>query len=417
MTDVPVASGAKASFSPPFITEDDIDAVVSVLRSGWITTGPVCQQFEHELATSAEAGDCLLVNSGTAALETALRALDLEPGDEVIVPAYTYTASAASALHAGATIRLVDSAADSVFPDTASILDAVNSHTKAVVTVDLGGVPAERGELMEALAARSDFTPNNELQEAIGRVAVIDDGAHSLGATVQGRGLATTADFTAASFHAVKNLTTAEGGALMWRPDLDVDHQAFKAFVRCSVLHGQTKDALAKSGVGNWEYDILFPGHKQNMPDILATLGLSQWRRYQSILDRRREIVELYDAALSQEGWGRLEHFYPDKTSSYHLYMAFLPDGDVDVRNDLITRMGEEGFATNVHYKPLPLLSAYKHLGFQESDFPHACSWYQREITLPVHLHLSDEDVTDLAHTLNALYHNGGRSRARSSVS
>lgn len=380
-------------FSPPDIREEDIDAVVSVLKSGWITTGPVGKKFEDAVAKLSDAPGCVTVSSATTGLEAVFRLLGVGPGDEVIVPAYTYTASASAAAHEGATIVLVDSEPDCYTPSVEQILQKVTPATKAIVTVDIGGVPFERGDLVKALEADTRFEANSKLQEAIGRVAVIDDAAHSLGATIGGRGLANDSDFAVYSFHAVKNLTTAEGGAIVWNKALPVDTDLVYRTLRTGILHGQSKDALSKMRAGAWEYDIEYLGYKANMPDILAALGLSQMGRYQSVMERRGEIVKRYDQELSKHGIQSLTHFSDAKTSSFHLYLSRLPQELAPYRNQIIENMAQAGIATNVHYKPLPMMTAYRDLGFDIADFPNARAVYERTISLPLHMLLTDDDV------------------------
>ncbi|NLI05107.1 MAG: DegT/DnrJ/EryC1/StrS family aminotransferase [Actinomycetaceae bacterium] len=381
-------------FSPPDVRDEDIDLVVQVLKSGWITSGPIGEEFRHELTEYCDSGDTLLVNSATAGLETALRLLGVGPGDEVIVPAYTYTASAAVIAHVGATIRMVDTAPGSYFVAPETWVDAVTDRTKAIIPVDLAGVPVDVDAIRAALLSKiSLFSPRNRVQEAIARVAVIVDGAHSLGAKRAGLHAGNIGDFTAFSFHAVKNLTTAEGGALTWRKGLPVDHDELMRLAKMTILHGQSKSALEKSKIGSWEYDIAFPGYKMNMPDITAALGLSQLRRYDSVLDRRRQIVEAYDAALLPLGFESLAHVGEDWESSRHLYMLSRPGWTEADRNAFIVEMAKAGVSCNVHYKPLPMLTAYRDLGFDIRDYPNAYAQYEKMLTLPLHTVLTDEQV------------------------
>lgn len=395
------------SFSPPDIRQEDIDAVVEVLKSGWITTGPNAAAFERELADQNDADDVIVTSSATTAMETIYRMLGIGAGDEVIVPAYTYTASASAALHVGAEVVLVDSAPGGFFPTVDAIVEALTPRTKAVVTVDLGGVPYPRTVLREALHAHAaQFQPTTQLQHALGRVAIIDDAAHSLGARLAGKGIGADADFFALSFHAVKNLTTAEGGALGWHlPGIDAEIEGkLRAQARMHILHGQNKDALEKSRAGGWEYDIAFPGHKANMPDVLAALGRSQLRRYEEVLKHRHAIVQAYDAILHPAGIETLDHscagMGEGARSAAHLYLALVPDHAAEKRNAIIETLAARGIPTNVHYKPLPMLSAYQNLGFDIDDFPHAHQVYRREISLPLHTLMTVEDAEMIAHAL-----------------
>lgn len=384
---------APIAFSPPDIQDDDIEAVVRVLRSGWITSGPVSRTFEDELVQASGADGALLTSSATTAMETILRLLGVGPGDEVVTTGYTYSASAAVIAHVGATIRLVDTAPGQFVPRIEDIVAQVNHRTKAVITVDLGGVVFDHEALASALAAVAGFTPSGEVQEALGRVAVVADAAHSLGASLRGRMSGAVADFTAHSFHAVKNVTTAEGGAILWRPLDGIPSGEVRARLQRMVMHGQTKDALAKAQLGAWEYDITELGHKFNLPDVLAALGLSQFRRYEQSLLRRHELVAAYDALREDSDLSALVHAGPDFRSSAHLYLALLPTPDVARRNAVIERMADDGIAANVHYKPLATLTAYRNLGFRPEDFPHASDMYARVISLPLHTLLTDDDA------------------------
>lgn len=380
-------------FSPPDIRAEDIDAVVQVLRSGWITSGPVSRRFEAELAEASGAAGALLTSSATTALETILRLLGVGPGDEVITTAYTYSASAAVIAHVGATIRLVDTAPGQFVPRVEDILAHVTARTKAVITVDLGGVMFDHEGLAAALEDCAGFTPSSQVQEVLGRVAVVADAAHSLGATDRGRVSGSAADFTAHSFHAVKNVTTGEGGAILWRALDGITSEQMRGRVQRMVMHGQTKDALTKSQLGAWEYDIAELGHKANLPDVLAALGLSQFRRREQILTRRHELVTHYDTVRAGSPLSALVHAGRDFRSAAHLYLALLPTSDVALRNAVIEAMAAEGIAANVHYKPLPALTAYRQLGFQLEDFPNASDTYGRVVSLPLHTLLTDDDA------------------------
>ncbi|MDO5695671.1 MAG: DegT/DnrJ/EryC1/StrS family aminotransferase [Eubacteriales bacterium] len=381
-------------FSPPDISQAEIDEVVDTLRSGWITTGPKVKRFEREIADYCGTKRAICLNSATAALEMALRVLGVGPGDEVIVPAYTYTASVSVIDHVGATIVMVDTARDGYEADYDALAAAVTPRTKAVIPVDLAGTPCDYDRLFEIVTEkRTMFQPANDLQRAIGRVAIITDGAHAFGATWRGRRVGAIADMTAFSFHAVKNLTTAEGGALTWHLPEGVDDEVVYTTVNRLSLHGQTKDALAKTGKGSWEYDILEPAFKCNMTDIMGAIGLAQLKRYNRLLARRRVLAAAYDAGVKTLGL-KTRPFQTDVyESSRHLYMIRIPGADEEKRNAVIREMAERGIACNVHYKPLPMLTAYKNLGFDINDFPNAHAQYKNGMTLPFHTLLSDEDV------------------------
>ncbi|SLM18728.1 UDP-4-amino-4-deoxy-L-arabinose--oxoglutarate aminotransferase [uncultured spirochete] len=398
------------AFSPPDISDEEIQEVVEALRSGWITTGPKTKLLEQGLASFCHVPKAVCLNSATAAMEMTLRLLGVGPGDEVITSAYTYSASASVIDHVGARIVLVDSGMDSFHIDYEAIADAITERTKAIIPVDIGGVMADYDRLFDIVESRQQlFRPSNELQEVFGRVIVLADAAHSVGAVYKGKMSGEVADFTSFSFHAVKNLTTAEGGAIAWRERDGLDSEALYRRLMLLSLHGQSKDALAKTKLGAWEYDIVGPWFKCNMTDILAALGLAQLRRYQGILQRRREIIERYDALFEDAPVASLRHYTGESSSSGHLYLVRLLGKDEAFRNRVITRMAEKGIATNVHYKPLPMHTAYKNLGFDIRDFPHAFEMYRNEITLPLHTLLSDEDVeyvaVSLKETLRELAH------------
>lgn len=380
-------------FSPPDVTQAEIDAVVEVLRSGWITSGPRTQSFEAGLSDLGGTRRTVALSSATAALELTLRTLRIGRGDEVITTAYTYTASASVIDHVGADIVLVDTLPGTFDMDPEAVAAAITSKTKAIIAVDLAGVMYDHRRLVAvADASAKQFSPASDLQEALGRVAVIADGAHSVGAVNVDGPSGSAADFTCYSFHAVKNLTTAEGGAVTWRGDLPVDHDELYQRIRRSSLHGQTKDALAKSAAGSWEYDIVETGYKANMTDIQAALGLVQLERYPAMIDHRHAVADVYNGfldglaeprALRGDGW----------RSSAHLYMVRLPFGDPALRNRMIAELAEDGISTNVHYKPLPLLTAYRNLGFDIADFPNARQAFESEVTLPLYSTLSLEDA------------------------
>lgn len=384
----------KVLFSPPDITEREIEEVVDTLRSGWITTGPKTKLFEQKLAEFSHTSKAVCLNSATACAEMALRALGIGPGDEVITTAYTYTASASVVCHVGAKLVLVDTAKNSHEMDYDKLEATITDKTKAVIPVDLAGIMCDYDRIFEILERKKNlFQPANELQRKIGRVAVIADGAHALGAEKEGKRCGEVADFTSFSFHAVKNLTTAEGGALVWRDIEGVDNEElYKKFMLFS-LHGQSKDALAKTQLGAWEYDIIAPYFKCNMTDIMASIGLAQLERYPSILERRKTLIEMYDRELEGENVRHLQHYGKDFASSGHLYITHVLGKTREECNAIITKMAEKGIATNVHYKPLPMLTAYKNLGFDIQDYPNAYELFSNEITLPLHTKLTDEEA------------------------
>lgn len=385
-------------FSPPDITEEEIAEVADALRSGWITTGPRVKELERQLAEYLGVERCVCLNSQTACAEMALRLLGVGLGDEVIVPAYTYTASASVICHVGATPVMVDCAPDSFEMDYGAMADAVTERTKAVIPVDLGGVPCDYDTIFSVLdEKRSLFRASSDIQEALGRVAVCEDAAHALGSTYHGRMIGSIADFTSFSFHAVKNFTTAEGGCLTWNLPVEVPSEEVYKKVQLLSLHGQSKDALAKTKLGAWEYDVLGPWYKCNMTDIQAAMGLVQLKRYQKMLERRRELIGAYDEILEPLGIEPLPHYGGDRASSGHLYICRVPGISPERRNGIMERMAERGIATNVHYKPLPLLTAYKDLGFDIDDYPNAYARFANEITLPLHTKLTDEEARYVA--------------------
>lgn len=391
----------KIPFSPPDITEEEIEKVGEALRSGWITTGPMTKEFERQIAAFCGTERAVCLNSATACLELTLRVLGIGPGDEVITSAYTYTASASPVCHVGAKLVLVDTLSGSYEMDPEQLTAAITERTKAVIPVDLGGILADYDTIFSIVEDKKAlFTPANDLQKKIGRVAVVADGAHSLGAVRRGKRSGCFADFTTFSFHAVKNLTTAEGGAATWNPALGLDNEAiYKQYMLLS-LHGQSKDALAKNKPGAWEYDIVAPLYKCNMTDIMAAIGLVQLRRYPELLEKRYKLVRLYNELLSGCGVERAPHFREDERSSCHLYLARLTGKTMAQRNAVIEKMAEQGVATNVHYKPLPLLTAYKDLGFDIKDYPNAYAQFENEITLPLYSTLTEEDVRHICAAL-----------------
>lgn len=384
----------KIPFSPPDISELEIQEVCEALRSGWITTGPRTKKLEQKLAQYCHTDKMVCLNSATAAEELNLRVLGIGPGDEVLVPAYTYTASASAAIHTGATVRFIDCQENSLEMDYDRMEAAITEKTKAVIPVDLGGIPCDYDRIYEAVERKKDlFRPNSEIQKAMGRIAVVADCAHALGAEKNGKMTGALADFSSFSFHAVKNFTTAEGGASCWKTIPGVDNDELYHQYQLLSLHGQSKDALAKTKLGAWEYDIVGPWYKCNMTDIMAAIGLKQLERYPGLLQRRAEIIRRYDAALKPLGVETLTHFGEDYRSSGHLYITRVPNITEQQRNDIIVKMAEREIACNVHYKPLPMMTAYKTLSFDIEDYPNAYKHYANEITLPLHTKLSDEDV------------------------
>ncbi|MBR6387837.1 MAG: DegT/DnrJ/EryC1/StrS family aminotransferase [Thermoguttaceae bacterium] len=385
----------KIPFSPPDISELEVEEAVAALRSGWITTGPRVKQLEKKLGERYGApGRCVCLNSQTAAAELALRVLGIGSGDEVIVPAYTYTASASVACHVGAKIVLIDCQKDSLEMDYDAMEAAITERTKAIIPVDLGGIPCDYDRIFQAVDnKRGLFKPNGKYQEALGRVAVCEDAAHALGATYHNEELGSVADFASFSFHAVKNFTTGEGGAVMWRGFPGIDDAEIYRYFQLLSLHGQSKDALAKTQLGAWEYDVVGPWYKCNMTDITAGIGLAQFERYPGMLERRRELIARYDAALKPLGVEVLDHYRADRQSSGHLYITRVPGADLAKRQEIIVKMAERDIACNVHYKPLPMHTAYKNLGFDIANFPNAYARFINEITLPLHTRLTDEEV------------------------
>ena len=385
----------KIPFSPPDIGQDEIEQVVEAMRSGWITTGPKTKELERQVAAFCHAPRAVCLNSATAALELTLHQLGIGPGDEVITSAYTYTASASVVCHVGAKLVLVDCQQDSYEMDYDALERAVTSKTKAIIPVDIGGVLCDYDRIFQIVQKkRSLFVPSdNPIQQALGRVAVVADSAHGFGASRHGKMSGEIADFTAFSFHAVKNFTTAEGGAVVWRTLDGIDNEEIYRQYMLLSLHGQSKDALAKTQLGAWEYDIVIPGYKCNMTDIMAGIGLAQMKRYPGLLARRREIITRYNKALEALPVTVLQHYGEDFASSGHLYLVRLNGKDEAYRNDLIVRMAELEVATNVHYKPLPMHTAYRNLGFSIKDYPNAYQMYHNEVTLPLHTCLTDEQV------------------------
>lgn len=387
-------------FSPPDISELEEKEVVEALRSGWITTGPRTKELERRLADYCHTSRVVCLNSATAAEELNFRICGIGEGDEVIVPAYTYTASASAAIHCGAKVVFVDSSADSTEMDYEKVAEAVTEKTKAIVAVDLGGIVADYDKLFEIVEAKKRLFKAKEgndlgarIQQAVGRVLIFADGAHSLGASRNGRMAGEIADFTDFSFHAVKNFTTGEGGASTWRDIPGIDNEEIYKTYQLYSLHGQSKDALAKTQIGAWEYDIIGPWYKCNMTDIMAAIGLRQLDRYPELLARRKAIIARYDAVCDELGVKHLIHSGKNFQSSNHLYLTRIPGATDEVRREIIIKLAERGVATNVHYKPLPMMTAYKALGWDIKDFPNAYHYYENLITLPLHTKLTDDDV------------------------
>ena len=381
-------------FSPPDMSEAEVLEVAEALRSGWITTGPKTKEFERQIAAYCGTDKAVCLNSATACMEMILHVLGVGPGDEVITCAYTYTATASVTCHVGAKVVMVDTAPGSFEMDYSKLANAITERTKVIIPVDLAGIVCDYSKVFAAVEAKKHlFKPANDIQKAFGRVVVLADAAHAFGAQQNGKMCGNIADFTSFSFHAVKNLTTAEGGALTWKPIPGIDDEwIYKQFQLLS-LHGQNKDALAKTQLGAWEYDIVAPNYKCNMTDVMAGIGLAQFRRYPQMLSRRREIIEKYNDGLSGCNVEVLNHYGENHASSGHLYLVRLLGKGVEDRNAVITKMAERGIACNVHYKPLPMMTAYKNLGFDIADYPNAFAQYENEVTLPLHTRLSDDDV------------------------
>ena len=381
-------------FSPPDISELEINEVVEALKSGWITTGPKTKEFERRIADYCNVNRAVCLNSQTACAEMALRILGIGEGDEVIVPAYTYTASASVVYHVGAKVVFVDVQRDSLEINYEELEKAVTERTKAIIPVDLAGIPCDYDRIFSILEnKKSLFKPNNEIQKAIGRVAICADAAHAFGATLNGKKIGSIADFTSFSFHAVKNLTTAEGGALTWKTIPGIDDEEIYHQLQLYSLHGQNKDALAKTKLGAWEYDIKGTWYKCNMTDVHAGIGLAQLSRYEEILKRRKEIITRYDNAFRPLGVKTLNHYTENHQSSGHLYITRIPNITIEQRQEIIVKMAEAGIACNVHYKPLPMMTAYINLGFDIKDYPNSYEQFKNEITLPLHTCLTDEDI------------------------
>ncbi len=384
----------KIPFSPPDISEAEIEEVSNALRSGWITTGPRTKELERQVAAFCGVNRAVCLNSQTACAEMALRLLGVGEGDEVITSAYTYTATASVICHVGAKPVLVDTRQDGLEMDYAQLERAITEKTKVIIPVDIAGVPCDYDRIFSIVNAKKNlFVAKNDLQKSFGRIIVLADAAHAFGAVWNGKPVGSIADFSAFSFHAVKNFTTAEGGALTWQPREWLDDEKIYRKIQLFSLHGQSKDALAKTRLGAWEYDIVGTWFKCNMTDIAAALGLAQFKRYPAMLNRRRAIIEKYDGAFKSQGIKTLTHYCENYRSSGHLYITRIPDINEEKRNEIIAKMAERGVACNVHYKPLPLLTAYKNLGFNIKDYPNAYKNYENEITLPLYTSLTDEQI------------------------
>ncbi len=394
----------KIPFSPPDITEQEADEVRDALLSGWITTGPRTKQLEREIAAFCETDRAVCLNSATACLESVLRILGIGEGDEVITSAYTYTASASVVCHVGARLVLVDTLSGSYEMDYDKLADAITERTKVVIPVDLAGIPCDYDKIFRVVESKKHlFHPRNDIQKAFGRVIVSADAAHAFGATWHGKKIGSVADFTSFSFHAVKNFTTAEGGALTWRNREGIDNEELYRRLQLLSLHGQSKDALAKTQLGAWEYDIVSPAYKCNMTDVMAAIGLVQMKRYKGLLARRRQLIETYNEALKDCNVALLDHFNEEHVSSGHLYLVRLLGSDSAYRNEVITEMARREIACNVHYKPLPMMTAYKALGFDIKDYPNAYHQFENEVTLPLHTRLTEEQVEFMLHNFKEI--------------
>ena len=384
----------KIPFSPPDITDLEINEVIDALKSGWITTGPKTKEFEKQVASYCKTKKAVCLNSATACMEMALRILGIGEGDEVITSAYTYTASASVIEHVGAKIVLVDTKKGDFFMDYDKLAEKITDKTKAIIPVDIGGKLCDYDKIFEIVESKKNlFKPNNDIQKAIGRVAIVADAAHSFGGKYKGKISGEIADFTSFSFHAVKNLTTAEGGGLCWKEIDGIDSEQIYKDLMLLSLHGQSKDALAKTQLGAWEYDIVSTAYKCNMTDIAAGLGLAQLKRYEDILKRRKQIIQMYNDGIKRDGVSVLEHFEGDFESCGHLYLVNFEGKDREYRDNFIKEMAKRGIATNVHYKPLPMHTAYKNLGFDIKDYPNAYAKFVNEMTLPLNTKLTDDDM------------------------
>lgn len=385
----------KINFSKPDISQEEIDEVIEALKSGWITTGPKTKELERQVAEYTNANKAICLNSATAAMEVGLRLFGIKEGDEVITSAYTYTASASVIHHVGAKIVLVDTEEDSYFMDPKKLEEAITENTKAIIPVDIAGVPCDYEKIYEIVEKKKSlFKANNDIQEKLGRILILADAAHAFGSTYKDKKVGELTDMASFSFHAVKNFTTAEGGALVWKKNIDgIDDEEIYKRLQLLSLHGQNKDALAKTKLGSWEYDIKGLYYKYNMPDITAAIGLGQFKRYEGLLNRRHEIIKMYNEGFKDSKIEFLNHFGKDYVSNGHLYMTRVKGIDESKRNEIIEEFGRRGIAVNVHYKPLPMHTAYKNLGFDIKNYPNAYNQYKNMITLPLHTLLTDEEV------------------------
>ncbi|MDL2311009.1 DegT/DnrJ/EryC1/StrS family aminotransferase [Peptostreptococcaceae bacterium OttesenSCG-928-C18] len=400
----------KIQFSPPDISQEEIDEVVDALKSGWITTGPKTKELEKLLTKYLDRDGTVCLNSATAAMEIALRLLKIGEGDEVITSAYTYTASASVIDHVGAKIVLVDTQKDSCMMDYEELSQKITSKTKAIIPVDIAGVPVDYNKLKDIILEKKNlFKPSSDIQELIGRIAIVSDNAHSLGSMYNNKKSGSEADFANYSFHAVKNFTTAEGGAISWGSIEGISDEDIYKRLQLLSLHGQNKDALAKTKLGSWEYDIIGLNYKYNMPDIAAAIGLAQFRRYDDLLKRRKEIIEIYDNGFKNTRIEVLNHKGDNYDSNGHLYLTRVKGIDEPLRNKIIEEMSSRNIATNVHYKPLPMLTAYKNLGFNIDDYPNAYNQYKNEISLPIHTLLTDEEVEYVVKNFKEVVENATR--------
>ncbi|QWQ39039.1 DegT/DnrJ/EryC1/StrS aminotransferase family protein [Gemella sp. zg-570] len=387
-------------FSPPDISNEEIAAVTEVLKSGWITTGPKTKELEKKLSEYTQSPKTVCLNSATAALELILRVLEIGQGDEVIVPAMTYTASCSVIYHVGAKAVMVDIQKDNFEMDYDKLSSAITEKTKAIIPVDLCGIPCNYEKLFEIVEEKKNiFKASSDYQEKLGRIAIISDAAHALGTVYKGKKVGNIADFSSFSFHAVKNFTTAEGGSATWKENPNFDNEELYQKFQILSLHGQTKDALSKMKAGSWEYDIVIPGYKCNMTDIVASIGLVQLNRYPALLKRRYEIVDMYDKFFENTRIKFLKHKTEDYLSSHHLYITHVEGANLEQRNEIITRLAEKGISVNVHYKPLPLLTAYKNKGFDIKDYPNAYKYFENEISLPLNTRLTNEEIEYIIET------------------
>lgn len=384
----------KIPFSPPDITQEEINEVIDALKSGWITTGPKTKEFERLLSIYTQTSKTVCLNSATAALELVLRILNVGPGDEVIVPALTYTASCSVIVHVGATPILVDIQPNSFEMDYIALSNSITEKTKVIIPVEIAGIPCDYDKILSVVESKKHlFKANSELQSLFNRIILLSDSAHALGANYLNKKVGSVADFTVFSFHAVKNLTTAEGGSVTWKERDGLDSEKLYKEFQIYSLHGQTKDALAKTKLGAWEYDIILPGYKCNMTDIMASIGLAQLKRYNELLNKRKQIVKMYDQGFENTNIKPLSHFSSKYESAYHLYITHIDSISLNQRNKIIDMMADKGISCNVHYKPLPLLTAYKNLGYNIEDYPNAYGFYENGISLPLYTNLTDEQV------------------------